>query len=384
VKNIVLALSLSVLVLLGHQSAHTELIDFKIHQLYQAPRSMSSGGTFSNIDDYNAVFYNPAMLARLKEGQLNFGIQAAGMPDILTLQKEITDANAATDKEQSLNDLLERNYGNHFGIRTALLSAFWVRPGWGIGIVPVDLSVNTSIHRQGGPQLNVSAYSDTTIVYGYAKNFLEDTLSVGASAKAVYRGYVGKDLIALDLINNTEFFRPQEAREGMTFDIDLGSSYSPDIPDDGFFSFLQYARPTFSVVGRNLVDYGFTTNMKLYNQLTSGNPPKLGRVFDVGTKWDLPDLWIFKTRFMFDVRDMGHRYWTFTKGMHTGFELDWQVFSWWKGRWAVGLGQGYFSFGLGAQLSWFRLDASTYAEEVGTTDAKKENRFYMVRLNLDF
>jgi hypothetical protein len=50
----------------------------------------------------------------------------------------------------------------------------------------------------------------------------------------------------------------------------------------------------------------------------------------------------------------------------------------------VGLGQGYLSAGIGAQLAWFRLDAATFGEEVGTSSAKRENRYYIAKMSLDF
>lgn len=359
--------------------------DYSIHQDYISPRSMGAGGTFSVIDDYNVLFYNPAGLARLKEGQLNMGIQVGLAPSIQSLLKDIETTSKSSSTSDMLN-LLNRHYGDHYGMRFPTLGAIWARPGWGIGIIPVDLSMNLEFHQQVGPQLNVTAYQDSTIAYGYAQNFMEDKLSVGATVKGVYRAFVGKDLLAADLVTNSNPFQPSDAKEGLTVDLDLGTIYTPTIPEEGFFSNLKHAKPTFSLVVHNLLDYGFKQNLKLYNKTgTAGNEPvKLQRRVDIGSKWELPNFWVFTPKFMFDVRDMGHRYWAFMKGLHTGFELQWDAFSWLRGYYSLGLSQGYYTLGVGAQLVWFRLDLTTYGEEVGTSEAKKENRILMAKMSLDF
>lgn len=357
--------------------------DYSIHQSYITPRSLGAGGTFSGIDDYNTLFYNPAGLARLKEGELNMGFHAGGTPSILGLTKEIETASKSSNPTEMLN-LLDKHYGDHYALRFPSLSAFWTRPGWGIAVIPVDLTLNMEFHRQVGPQLNVTAYQDTTIGYGYAMNFLDEKLSVGATAKAIYRAYAGKDLVALDLINNSNVFSPSDAYEGLSLDLDIGSMYSLEPPTEGFFKFLQYAKPTFSLVVRNALDFGFKQNLKLYNKNSSGEPPKLQRRFDFGSLWELPQFWVFSPRFMFDIRDYGHRYWTFKKGSHLGVELKWDAYSWLRGLYSVGLSQGYFTAGIGAELVWFRLDLTTYGEEIGTNDSSKENRIYLVKMSLDF
>ena len=135
---------------------------------------------------------------------------------------------------------------------------------------------------------------------------------------------------------------------------------------------------------RNVADYGFTSNFHLVDKATSGKPAKLQRRLDLGSLWELPDWWIWKTRVLADVRDIGHENWTIGKGYHVGAEFLWKVFSWWKGGWRLGLNQGYATFGVSAELGIFKLDAVTYGEEVGPSDAKKENRRYMVNASLDF
>jgi hypothetical protein len=361
--------------------AEDEGINYKIHQPFVTTRALGMGNTFSGVDDYSVLFYNPAGLARLKEGELNMMIRAGAAPAILDLQKDLEDAG---DDSQAMTDVLTDQFGNVYSMRMPMLSGIWARPGWGIGIIPVDSSVDVQPHASVGPTLKVSAYIDTTIAFGYAMGFLEeDALTAGALVKAVHRGYVGQEIVAVDLLSNTEFFRDDMAQEGMTLDLDIGAQYKMPIPEKGFLSFLKFAKPTFGMVVRNLLDFGFKQNFHFINE-NSTEPPKLGRRIDVGSMWEFPSFWVFHPRFMFDVRDIGHRHWAFTKGLHIGAELLWKAFWWLEGGYRVGFSQGYLTAGLTAQFVWFKLDLATYAEEVGTTEAGNENRLYMVSMSLDF
>jgi hypothetical protein len=110
----------------------------------------------------------------------------------------------------------------------------------------------------------------------------------------------------------------------------------------------------------------------------------LERRFDIGTKFDLPDFWVFDPKFAFDIRDMGHRNWTWLKGLHAGTEMYWKMSRWWKGHWSVGINQGYMSAGFGARLAIFQLDLATWGEEVGTSDSRQESRRYIAEMSLDF
>lgn len=371
----------------GTQVRAEEAINYAIHQQYVSPRALGSGNSFSVIDDYNALFYNPAALARLQEGELNLGFMGAITSQAMGFSKELEDASKAPEAEkiQKIMDVLTKNYGKSHGTRLPALNAIWARPKWAIGIVLLDSTVNLGVHQIAGPQLAVNAYADNTLAFGYSKGYLEDqALTVGATVKAIYRGYVGKNFTPFDLAADSNFFRAKDAQEGLTFDADIGSQYVVAVPESGFFSWLKFAKPTFSFVARNVADYGFQQNMKLIDKDSSGKPPKLQRRFDVGSKYLLPEFWVFKPKFMFDVRDIGHEYFTFLKGLHTGFELEWTAYSWLRGHYAVGLSQGYITGGVGAQFAWFRLDAATYGEEVGTSKAKKENRYYIAKMSLDF
>jgi hypothetical protein len=361
-----------------------EPINYSIHQHYVSPRALGMGNAFiAVVDDYNALFYNPAALARMKEGQINLKIQFAGSGNILDFGKQLDEAGEAANKEQAYADVLNKNYGSNFFSRFPNAGGTWARPGWAVALIPADLSLELGVHQQVGATLSAEGYQDTTLAFGKAWNFLGDQLSVGTTVKGIYRGYTLWSKTAPELVYNDKYFTPEDAKEGMTVDLDVGLLYSLKAHDQGGPSWTQYAKPTFGLTGRNLIDYGFKQNYHVFNK-ESGEPPKLERRFDIGTMVEFPGFWVFKPRYALDIRDIGHHNWTFMKGLHTGVELLWNVRWWLQGGYRIGLNQGYMTAGLSAQFVWFRLDFSTWGEEIGTTGARKENRRYVAQMSLDF
>jgi hypothetical protein len=200
----------------------------------------------------------------------------------------------------------------------------------------------------------------------------------------VNRGYASKAISVTELAVDSNVIKKEDLREGFTFDADIGALYTPELPNEGLWSVLRLARPTFGAVVRNVGEVGFGQSLKLLNKQKTEAPEKMYRVLDIGTKWEYPALWIFGGRGVLDVRDIGHPNFNWKKGTHVGFEFDWSVANWWKGQYRVGFSQGYYTAGASALLGVFNLDAVTYADNVGTYNSPRESRLYMVRLNMNF
>lgn len=366
--------------------------DYSIHQEYASTRALGMGNAFTAVaDDFSAIFYNPSMLAFRTRGQLHLFARVGASPNALKLLSDINKIKKepSANQPQDYANLIEKNYGQDYYYRIPTIGAAYVRPNWGIAIIPVDLSLDASLHRQAGPTINASLYEDTTVAFSYAHELhwlsKESKLSWGITAKALYRIYAGRALGAGDLLGGSSPLSAKGvASEGLTGDVDFATSWKPAVAQSGFFSFLKYAEPTFAVVGRNLVDGGFKKNLHLIKDSAQTPPPKLQRRVDFGTKWDLPKLWVFDPHFSFDIRDVGYTGWTFNKGYHAGAELYWTMYNWWKGHWSVGINQGYWTAGFGARLAIFQVDIATYGEEVGTVSALQESRRYLVEASLDF
>lgn len=358
-------------------------LDFTIHQEYTSTRALGMGNAFSAVvDDHSALFYNPAALARREDGNLRMFLRGGIDGEYLQLFEDINSAsNEGTEAEQNqeIFDLIESHYGDHFYSRAPTLGLVWVRPNWGLAILPVDLSIDIVASRGIGPNLNVSGYLDSTVAYGYARDFKwfgKNRFSVGVTGKAVHRIYTSKQVLAANLVDDSEVFTTADADEGLTFDLDVGTLWSSHRSYIG-------VKPHFSMVIRNLLDYGFPIQLGLVNE-NSDQPVQLYRRVDFGSMFELPKLWVFEPKVALDIRDLLHPNWSFEKGYHVGAEMYWRMFNWWKGYWSVGVNQGYISAGFGARLAWFQLDVSTWGEEVGTSSALRESRRYILEMSLDF
>ena len=362
-----------------------------IHQHYQAPRALGMGNAFVAVaNDYSALFYNPAGLALVEENDLNMSFDLAGSLKFADLLSDIDKAKATpgsdSDKQDAVVATLEKYYGERLSIRFGSPQAIWARPGWAIGVIPFDLTMRTSVHSTVGPSIQTSVHLDTTVAYGYGerlKEFNYGKLYWGVTGKAVHRGYFSQNVNFLELAADPNVVSDSDLTSGMTVDADLGLIWKPDIPESGVWSLLEYTRPSFGLVVRNILEMGFQSS-GLVGEDNQTSPEKMYRTIDLGTRWEYPSFWIFGGRGVMDFRDILHPEYSFMKGLHLGFEFDWTVASWWKGQYRVGLSQGFFTAGFSAMFTFFNLDLVTYAENMGTDSTPIENRYVMAKFNLNF
>jgi hypothetical protein len=367
-------------------------LSFRIHHQYQAARALGMGDAFVAVaNDYSAVLYNPAGLARRTDGQVNLSFDVGATSKFLELSKQITTAQntpgTEAEKQQAIMAVINATAGNTYGLRVTGPNGIWARPNWGIAFIPADVTVQMDIHNQVGPSINTTVYADSTLAYAYARDFdwiPDSRFSMGITGKFVNRGYFSKPVTAMEAAVDPNLVKSTDLQEGYTVDADIGALWTPNIPSEGWLSLLSLTKPTFGAVVRNVGEIGFGQSLKLINKEKTLAPEKLYRVLDLGSRWEYPALWIFGGRGTLDIRDIGHPLFSLKKGLHAGLEFDWTVFSWWKGHYNVGVNEGYLTAGIGAELAWFNLDLVTYSEDVGPYDSPQESRSYMARLNLDF
>ncbi len=384
---------LFVFTILNVQSAFAaESVGTAIHHHYQSPRAMGMGGAFVAVaNDYSALFYNPAGLDRIDENDLNLSLDLAGTPAFGDLLKDIDVAQntpgSDSAKQSAMAAVLESHYGESFGVRVGAPQAIWARPGWAIGIIPMDLTMDLSVHSSVGPAVQTTVYADTTVAYGYGSHiegFEYGVLSWGITGKAVHRGFFSQNVNFIELAADPNLVTEDDLSDGYTVDADIGFLWTPGIPDEGIFSLFEYARPTFGLVVRNVAETGFGEPSGLISKNTTEVPEKLYRVVDIGTRWEYPSFWIFGGRGVLDIRDIYHPRFNMRKGLHVGFEFDWSIASWWKGQYRVGLNQGFWTAGASAMFAVFNLDLVSYADDIGTFSKSKENRVWMLRTSLNF
>ena len=372
--------------------ADDNAVSTTIHHQYQSTRAMGMGDGFIAVaDDYSALMYNPAGLARREDSQVNLSVGLAASSEFNKTYNQINGVQngggSDTDKETDLLNIIQANYGKTYSARLVPLEAFWVKPKWGVAIIPADVSLEMTMHDLVGPSISATAYADTTVAIGYGDDlywFDYGRLSWGITGKFVNRGFVSKDIYAVDLASSTQVIQKDDLHEGYTFDADLGTLWTPELPNEGIWSAMRLARPTFGAVIRNIGQTGFGHSLHLINNDSSQPPEELYRVLDLGSRWEYPSMWIFGGRGVLDFRDLGHPELTWRRAVHAGLEFDWTLSSWWKGQYRVGLNDGYWTAGISAELGIFNLDLVSYADDVGTPAEPMESRLYAVKLNMDF
>lgn len=384
------------LVQIGASAAHAQSgVSRRIHHQYVGPRPLGMGNAFVAVaNDYNALFYNPAGLARRDDNEVNLFMDGGLSASFLQFGQEVSKAQATegteSEKQQAVMEVLQKQYGRSYGIRTNLFGGIWVRPNWGMAILPMDLTIEESLHQSVGPSINATVYLDSTFAMGYAgdfKSFPGGKLSWGITGKAINRGSFSKSVNFLELATDSSIVQASDLREGFGVDADIGFLYTPRIPSTGLVSLLRLTRPTFGLVIRNIAESKFTSNMKLLNSNPAENalpPEQLYRVIDIGSRWEYPAAFIFGGRGVMDIRDIMHPNFSARKGLHLGFEFDWTVASWWRGAYRFGLNQGFWTAGASAMFTFFNLDLVSYGEDVGTFSTPVENRIYSLRASMNF
>jgi hypothetical protein len=354
-----------------------------LHQPRISARVMGMGGAFTALaDDYNALYYNPGGLARLEKAEFNFQIDAGLTPPLVNFYNSIsadTANSGSSSNVASITQLLQSNFGQHYSARAGV-GATYVRTGFGIGIQPVDLTAEMDVNANAGAAVGLEAFQDSLVQFGLAWNALGKALSFGIAPKAVYRGFIEKEVLALDLATSSTILKASDATEGLTVDADVGVMYTIPVPENFF------AKPTIALVVRNIVDEGFNTNFHLYNANSvsiTNSDGYMGRRIDIGTRFELPEFWAFKPRVMADARDIGYRYASFDKVLHFGGELPWKVNEHIQGAYRVGMSEGYLTAGLSFYLSIFQFDIATYSEEIGTSNAPDQSRRYLAQFSFD-
>jgi hypothetical protein len=211
-------------------------LNTKLTNSYTSLRAMGMGNAFTAVaDDYSLLFYNPAGLARKPYNEVQFSLVGAGVSaKTLTIMDDIKKASdtEGTDsqKAQAVSDALEKYYGESLGGKVQALEMFWVRKGWGVALIPIDLTIDMSVNRQLGPALDLNVKGDTSFSFGYGTN-LTRQVDLGVTGKFLHRVSVEQSVSALELASNSDVLSKDRFKEGNNLDFDIGMMWTP-----GWFS----------------------------------------------------------------------------------------------------------------------------------------------------
>lgn len=346
-------------------------------------RPLAMGNAYVAVaDDFNALFYNPAGLARLKEwdGELlnpTAEISASTVSFFEDLNKLASGSSGDTD---AVLEVLEKNTGKTQHLALGL-TPHLVFPGFGFGI-GTELGTTIAFHRDISADVDFGPRVIAPIAF--AKNFFEDRLSVGVGVKFVARAGVDHNFSVNDI---QAFSKKKESNDTGQTTTDVQGDELEDFLISGvgygadfglLFTPIKTMEPT---LGLSVTDIGGTPYEKMdINGKAVGTPE--ARLPSVNTGVSLKpvqtgNMYVRTSVDAHAINQPEHYSKKFNLGLEWGYGSIIKV--------QTGLHQGELSGGFEFDVFLFSLRFATYAEQLGTIagqDDDLRDRRYALQLKL--
>lgn len=326
-------------------------------------RPLAMGNAFVSVaDDFNALYYNPAGLARIKE----WGMEIVNPRFDISTNTYFLAKSIKSKGKMELSDeldIIDENAGkpNYVGFS---LSPYFIAPGWGFGI-----SSNTFFsfiaHRNVAVDLN--AKSKLLIPISKAANFFSDRLSLGVTLKPQAVGGMEREISVNNISvisSDTDSDKKLEEfiESGKGFGVDFGLLFTPkDTPME----------PTF---GMSITDFGGTKLTRLLKKgsVSKNIPPSVNtgmsfKLFKTERQYLLVAI---DTQMINQDRHFSHK---FGMGVEYGLTKYIKV--------EAGLWDGQVTGGLQLDAWLLKLRLATYAVDRGKV-AGQDKRFVERRVAL--
>jgi hypothetical protein len=327
--------------------------------LFRGIRAQGMGNAFTAIaDDEQAIFYNPAGLAGVKNFSFVFGSGSLDVSNDLVTGFPTYLSAVSNLSLSSLNAFV----GKDIYARAQGISAVTV-PGFGMAVI-YDQQMAVRLKNQSLPQGVIG--SQTT--YGFQMGFgtaiaklkrKRGELRFGVAGKVLWRlgGYQSPSLTQVMALDSKSIMN-NFAGKGIGYGIDSG------------FQFVYNFRKTWSLLsGLSFTDIGSTS-------FSSGaDPQRMNSTFGLGVKYKGPDMTMtiaYDFSRIFDNVD-------WPKKSHLGAEFRFPMISVY-----AGLNQVSFTYGFGLDLWLFKLMYVSYGDSLGTLAGQDIERRSMVNLAMKF
>ena len=324
-------------------------------------RPLAMGNAFVSIaDDYNALLYNPAGIARLKEwdGEL---IQATLFVGANTMGSADELVKLGGDPQLSkILEFFESNAGEpqHVGVN---ITPHLIFKNFGFGL---SISSQTTITTHNDIDVEFQSKNEILLPIVYAHNFLGERLSVGATLKP-------RMLVSIDQSFNAETVSDADnakdvAKAGAGIGFDAGILFTP----------VKKMEPT---LGISITDIG-GTSFKEQGSDGTGKPSSI--ISSVNTGFSLkpiqsPTQYLSVSVEAHSINQKIH----YSKKFHVGAEWGYRSVL----KVQTGLKDGYLTGGFQVDVGLLNLAFSTYVEDYGPISGlndKLVDRRYALKLKL--
>ncbi|TVQ79381.1 MAG: hypothetical protein EA369_04845 [Bradymonadales bacterium] len=350
---------------------------------------MGHSGLAARGNHYSAAL-NPAGLADVTRARFEFPILVElplnmGVANETRNYVRVVDRDSPTAEQRAALEKLLEKAATASNRARVLFNPSYSRSRWHIGMMlDMELDADLRLGGFGSNQLVEAGDSNMTagLVLGSAYPFLDNSLQVGATLKALYRVSPFEDeaqrLDAI-LIGMNEGLEVKDqiigdgvfSSKALGMGVDLGVKYW--VPDSltsnaPLRNFLSRWRPA---VGLTWQDVG---NTRFFRSGENRFPKDIPQSLSAGLAFH-PEFGFAKFRLSADARNLNQKK-EFLNHLHLGAEA--LLFGFWGIR--AGLSQGYWTVGSGVNFRFFRFDAFITAEETGRFARLQEKRTFGVRI----
>lgn len=329
-------------------------VDGQVYDNFHSIRAMGMGNAYASVvSDTDALFYNPAGIARISGFNWTIVDPWIGLSGMEALE-DINDLQDSSSFEASVRAL----YGDHVWLGGGAKSSFGI-PFFAVSVYD-HLSASLDINNPVYPNLDIAAVNDLGYVMGVGLPVLP-VFDLGFVIKYIQRTGArvpfGPSFVSsLD----PDAIRANVERKGVGYGLDMGANFI--IP--GPLSIV------LSGVWKNVGQTKFEPESGLA-------PPSEPNEINLGAALEL-DVPLLEVRPSFEFKHVNRDDIQLGKKIHFGLEISLPLIDV-RG----GFHQGYYTAGAGVNLGILRVDAATWGVELGDYPGQKEDRRYAIQATLE-
>ncbi len=345
---------LFVVLLMGSQAFANPSLP--LHETYTSVRALGMGNAYTAIvDDGDSLFYNPAGLNRVSGVNWTIIDPRVGTDDVNIMQT-INNFKSSSN----LTGAIQSQYGKSEWANAGAKSIFTF-PHFGAGLFG-NSDTLLSVSNPPYPQLNLQSYTDYGGVVGFGFEPVPSFVKFGMDTKYMIRTGTESIFTAdqLATLSSTQISDALKST-GTGYAVDTGLLVTLPSP----------IRPTLSFVWKNMGCTAFTK--------TAGPnaPPRIQDEMIIGGALEItaPLISISPT---IDYKYLNRGDIQFGKKISLGVEVSLPLLNL-----RAGFNQGYYTGGVGIDLGIIKVDAASYAEELGEFPGQIEDRRYVVQATFE-